>query len=121
MIELLKDSEFFCQCGCGLGFEDMDEDFIVDLRRARIISGVPYRFTSTIRCMRHNLTEEVGGSKTSSHPKGLASDIETRTSYERFRIMHGLKKVGFTRFGMYKTFIHVDGDPDKPKEMMWWK
>ncbi len=116
-IILLKDSEFSCPC-CGLGFEKMDEDFIFDLRRARTIAGVLFRFNSTIRCVEHN--KFVGGSKTSSHLKGLAADIEVRTSYERYMILHGLKKAGFTRFGIYKNCIHVDGDPDKPKELIWW-
>ena len=115
-----EEKEFYCPCGCGLGFRDMDEDFVNMIDRARGHAGVPFRHNSTIRCMKHNLSKEVGGSKTSSHPKGLADDIEVRNSYERFRILHGLKKVGFTRFGIYENFIHVDGDPDKPKELIWW-
>ena len=101
-----KESEFYCPCGCGLGFKDMDEEFADRLDVARGHAEVPFRFDSTIRCKQHN--SFVGGSKTSSHPKGLAADIEVRSSYERFRILHGLKKVGFTRFGIYENFIHVD-------------
>lgn len=116
-----KEKEFRCDCGCGLSFKDMDKDFVNGLDAARVIAGVPFVINSSIRCMKHNLSEDVGGSKTSSHPKGLAADIEIRSSYERFRILHGLKKAGFTRFGVYNTFIHVDDDPGKPKELMWWK
>jgi len=113
-----KESEFYCPC-CDLSFKDMDEDFVNDLDRARGYAGVQFRYNSTIRCKEHN-DFVGGGSKTSSHLKGLAADIEVRSSYERFRILHGLKKSGFTRFGIYKNFIHVDGDPDKPKELIWW-
>ena len=116
------EKEFYCPCGqCDLDFEDMDEDFVSDLDRARGYAKVPFKLNSSIRCMKHNLSKEVGGSKTSSHPKGIAADIECLTSYARFRILHGLKKAGFTRFGIYKKkkFIHVDGDPDKPKELIW--
>ena len=113
------EGEFFCGCGCGLGLDEMDEDFVMDLNMARSIAEVSFRLNSTIRCLKHN--KAVGGSKTSSHLKGVAADIETRNAFERFQIFHGLKKAGFTRFGIYKTFIHVDGDLDKPKKLMWWK
>jgi len=113
----LKESEFYCKCGCGLNFGDMDDGFMLDLHMARANAGVPFRFNSTIRCVEHN---KFVGSGTSSHLKGLAADIEVRSPYERFRILHGLKKAGLTRFGIYKTFIHVDGDQDKPKELIWW-
>ena len=115
-----KKSEYFCPCGkCGLGFDSMDEDFILDMDRARGYAEVPFRFTSTIRCMDHNLDKDVGGSETSSHPKGMAGDIEVRSSYERYRILYGLQKAGFRRIGIGKKFIHADNDPDKPKELMW--
>ena len=115
-----KESEFYCPCEeCDLDFYDMDEDFIYALDRARGYAEVPFILTSTIRCAAYNLKEEVGGSETSSHPKGLAGDIACITSYNRYRILYGLKKAGFTRIGIAKTFIHADQDTDKPKEMIW--
>lgn len=114
-----KKSEFYCPCGCGLGFDDMDEDLPYYLNMARGYAEVPFVLTSTIRCMKHNLSEEVGGSETSSHLKGLAIDIKCDSSYERYRMIQGLKKAGFTRIGIGKDFIHADKDPDKPKELMW--
>ncbi|MCP4673401.1 MAG: peptidase M15 [Desulfobacula sp.] len=115
-----KESEFNCPCSeCSLDFEDMDEDFVMDLDRARGYAEVPFNLTSSIRCMKHNLKKSVGGSKTSSHPKGYAADISAASSYEKFRIFHGLKKAGFNRIGIGKDFIHGDKDPDKPKELLW--
>lgn len=114
-----KESEFYCPCGCGLSFEDMDEDFIRDIDLARGHAEVPFLLSSSIRCMEHNLDPSVGGSATSSHCKGLAVDIYCILSYNRFRILHGLKKAGFTRIGIGPYFIHADNDPDKPKELIW--
>lgn len=112
-----KESEFYCRCGCGLCFEYMDEDVPRDLDRARGYAGVPFVLTSSIRCKKHNLKE--GGSETSSHLPGYAADIECLSSYARYRILHGLKKAGFTRIGIGPGFIHADKDPDKPKELIW--
>jgi len=112
-----QESEFYCQCGCGLDFDDMDEDVVRHLDIARGYAEVPFVLTSSIRCNGHNLIE--GGTKTSSHIKGLAVDIECLSSYARYRILYGLKKAGFTRIGIGKNFIHADQDPDKPKELMW--
>lgn len=115
-----EESDFYCPCReCDLDFEDMDEDLIIFLDMARGYAGVPFVITSSIRCMKHNLKKEVGGSKTSSHLKGLAVDLECFTSYNRYRILYGLRKAGFTRIGIGKDFIHVDRDFDKPKELLW--
>lgn len=118
-MKYFHESEFYCPCGCGLSFGDMDEDFVRDLDRARSYARVPFILTSSIRCMQHNLKKEVGGSETSSHPLGLAGDIECLSSYARYRILHGLEKAGFTRIGIGPNFIHADQDLDKPKELTW--
>jgi len=114
-----KESEYYCPCGCGLGFEDMDEDFVLKIDRARHYAKVPFVLTSSIRCIKHNIKE--GGSETSSHLIGLANDIKCLTSYYRYRIIYGLMKAGFTRFKIGIDFIHVDDDQDKPKELLWLK
>ena len=111
-----KESEFKC-CSCGLGFADMDFTILSRLDIARGYADVPFKITSSIRCKSHN--QEVGGKETSSHLDGLAADIFCITSYMRYRILHGLMKAGFNRFGIGKDFIHVDIDVDKPKELIW--
>jgi len=111
-----KDHEFNCKCGCGLSIDDMDEDFLYKLDRARNTAEVPFVINSAIRCTDHN--REAGGSKTSSHPKGCAVDIKAEHSFYRFRIVTGLVKAGITRLVIYPTFVHCDDDPDKPTELM---
>ena len=61
----------------------------------------------------------VGGTKTSSHLKGYAIDVSCDNSADRFRLIEVLMLVGFNRLGIAKTFIHVDNDPDKSKNVIW--
>ncbi len=107
------EAEFFCNCGCDLCFDDMDVDFIIRIDQARGHAGVPFILTSTVRCKDHNAV--IGASKTSSHPEGLAVDIESKSSYDRYRILYGLMKAGIPRIGISKKSIHADQDQNKPK------
>jgi len=116
-MKYFKEHEFSCQCGCGKGYEDMDEDFLFKLDRARGIAGVPFKLNSAFRCWKHN--KEVGGSENSSHPEGCAVDIACTNSYKRFKIITALLEVGFNRIGIDDKFLHCDDDPAKPKELIW--
>lgn len=107
--------EFSCPC---CGEVQMDYEQIEMLDEARELAGVPFKVNSGYRCKKHN--ENVGGSPNSSHPKGYATDIAVRDSESRFKILKALLEVGFTRIGVYKTFIHCDNDPDKPQGVCWY-
>lgn len=109
--------EFRCSCGCGLGFDSMNSVFINKLDSAREYANTSFKINSSIRCAKHNKDE--GGSKTSSHLMGLAVDISTPTSREKYKILMGLIHAGFNRFGIGSNFIHVDNDKDKPEELIW--
>lgn len=112
--------EFECVCkyDCGKGFAQMDAEFLEKLQWARTLSNCPYDLSSAIRCERHNRDE--GGLENSSHVNGFAVDIRTPNSRIRFRVLYGLIKAGFTRIGVYKTFIHVDADDSKVPEVVWY-
>ena len=116
-MKYFKEREFGCHGGCGKGYEDMDEDFLFKLDRARGIAGVPFKLNSAFRCWKHN--KEVGGSENSSHPEGCAVDIACTNSYKRFKIITALLEVGFNRIGIDDKFLHCDDDPAKPKELIW--
>ena len=78
-----KKRVFACRCGCGLN--EMDNEHLIMLYRARKIAKIPMVVTSGCRCTIHN--KSVGGSKTSSHlvttsKKCCATDIEC---YESIR------------------------------------
>ena len=105
-----KPEEFKCKCGynCGLGYDDMDTEFIDLINAARTIARTPFIINSAIRCMKHN--KDVGSTSTSSHLKGLAVDIAYSSSNQCFRIVEALLHVGITRIGLGKNFIHCDID-----------
>lgn len=109
-----SDLELKCKC-CGQ--LEMEHSFMRDLHEARKIAQTPMAINSGFRCLTHNAA--IGGSISSSHILGLAVDIKTVGSRERFVILNALIEVGFTRIGIAKTFIHVDGDAEKNPMVMW--
>lgn len=117
LMKYFRPHEFECKCyKCGLGFAAMDVDFLDRLDMARMYADYPFILTSAIRCEAHN--KDVGGLDNSAHLRGLGADIETKSSYARFKVLYGLVKAGFKRIIIYKTFIHVDDDPSKPQEIV---
>lgn len=96
--------------------EQMNEDFMRMLDKARDIAGIPFVLNSAYR----NESWEVAMGRTgkSSHTKGVAVDIKCICSYERLIIVRSLLDVGFSRIGIYDMFIHVDSDTSKV-ECMW--
>lgn len=66
-----KDSEFTCECGCGLNLEKDGIKRIADEIREHF--GKPAIITSGTRCAKHN--KEVGGVSNSYHMTGNAIDI----------------------------------------------
>lgn len=99
--------------------DNMEERFLDSLHHARIIAGIPFVINSGYRSPAHNAA--VGGVVNSSHVKGWAADIAIRSTSDRYRVLSALIRVGFDRLGIYKTFIHVDCDPDKPESVIWYK
>jgi hypothetical protein len=95
----------------------MVPEFLEKLQWARTLSDCPYGLSSACRCKDHN--RDVGGLDNSSHLNGLAVDIKTPNARIRFQVLYGLIKAGFTRIGIYKSFIHVDGDESKPQKVCW--
>jgi len=116
-IEYFKQQEFDCKCGCNTN--NISEKLVRQLNNARFISGYSFKINSACRCENHNVS--VGGSLDSSHKKGLAVDIAVVNSDMRYSILSTLIECGFSRIGIYKNFIHVDIDDDKPQDVIWYK
>lgn len=113
------DPKIACQCGeCGLGFDDMDRTFMLELDGARENAGVPFRITSGIRCPDHNQAVSNTGAN-GPHTTGKAVDIAATGSRERFKILEALLDYGFHRIGVGSTFIHVDDDESKDPQVVW--
>lgn len=109
-----KKEEFSCKC-CGLN--NISENLLEKLDQAREIASIPFHVNDGTRCPKHN--KEVEGEPDSAHLFGFAVDISAKTSREKFLIISALVKVGFTRIGVYKTFVHADIDPQKPQSVVW--
>jgi len=108
------DGEFKCPC-CDK--EKMSRDFIAKLQTARQAADIPFHINSGWRCQNRN--KKVGGAENSSHLTGHAADIRATDSQKRFAIVNALRKAGFERIGVAKTFIHVDDDAGKTQRVMW--
>jgi hypothetical protein len=107
--------EFDCKGGEGKG-ENMSDDFICLLDDARELAGIPFKITSGYRTEEYNkrlMDYGFQASITSSHLKGLAADIEVKSSEDRFRIIGALVSVGIYRIGIGKDFMPgiVTGKP----------
>ena len=89
----------------------MNKEFLFKLDEARMLAGTPFKITSGYRTEAHN--KKVGGVKGSSHTKGCAVDIAVNSGLQRSAIVCALAKVGFTRIGIAKTFVHCDLDKEK--------
>lgn len=120
-LEHFQPWEFECHCGyCGLGFKDMNPQFLRRLDLAREYADVKFNLSSAIRCPEHN--REVGGVTDSAHLRGYAVDIKIFNSPHRYRVIYGLYRAGFNRVGLYRhlpNLIHVDTDPTKAPNVIW--
>lgn len=68
--------EFQCQCKkCEA--QMIDTELVEKLQRIRDVLGVPLKITSGYRCIVHNASKAVGGSRTSKHLYGFAADWRT--------------------------------------------
>ena len=79
-------------------------DFLNRLQAARTAAGKPFRINSAHRSFYHNWL--VGGAPASEHLR-LAIDIDLR-GHDRHELKNILREVGFTGFGYYNSFIHID-------------
>tara|TARA_R100001463_G_scaffold1559_3_gene6814 strand:- start:1056 stop:1469 length:414 start_codon:yes stop_codon:yes gene_type:complete len=110
-----KKSEFTCKCGCGETV--VNDELLYMLDRARDFAKIPFVISSGYRCPNHPESKK---NPTSSHIKGLAVDIECKDSNTRAIMMDALVYAEFERFGLHKSFIHVDIDVvDKVSPVIW--
>lgn len=79
------------------------------LQSARHVIQKPFIINSAHRSIEHN--KDVGGRPNSAHLQ-IAFDISLH-KHDRNQLRRVLGNCGFTRFGLYQTFIHVDTRPHK--------
>jgi len=106
--ENFSPSEFGMHCRC-CGEFYLCEQSLDMLQKARTLAGKPFHLNSGHRCGIHNA--RVGGAPLSMHKK-LAFDISL-TGHDKYELLKVLKEAGFTTFGFYKSFIHIDIRPNR--------
>jgi len=79
-------------------------DFLNALQAARHDVGRPFHVLSAHRCSLHNA--RIGGAPLSHHLK-LAVDISL-LGHDKARLLAGCRRAGFSGFGFYSTFLHID-------------
>lgn len=102
-----------CTPPCSLS--DMNKDFLYKLQI--VYEKIPFHINSAYRSKEWEIAHKRSGS--SSHVKGLAVDIHYRNSRELALLVSNFLAVGISRFGIAKTFLHVDADPDKVSPCIW--
>ncbi len=95
-----------CPC-CGEFF--LDESTMTRLQAARDAAGRAFRINSGHRCSIRNAL--VGGAPLSQH-KRIAFDIAL-AGHEPAALLEACRGAGFTTFGFYATFLHVDTRPGR--------
>ena len=114
-LKYFKKSEFTCKCGCGETV--ISDELLLQLDRARGFAGIPFKINSGYRCENHPESKK---KPPSSHIAGLAADIECKDSNTRAIMMDALVYAEFERYGLHKSFIHVDIDYNsKPSPAIW--
>lgn len=105
--------EFECSCGCGRA--EMDPAFVALLDRLRGLVGRPLTITSGFRCSSYD--QKYGGK--GNHNTGLAADLATANSTERYELVLLAAFMGIDRIGVGRDFVHLDMVPHKPHPVLW--
>lgn len=95
----------------GDGLIVVDEKSLDCLQTMRNSIGAPLIINSGYRSAAYN--KSVGGAQNSQHMKGKAFDIRITPSVSREAIHEHAKRAGFSGFGDYNTFVHVDTGPSR--------
>lgn len=100
-----KPSEIACK---GDGSLLVDPEALDKLQEVRQRLGKPMRLNSAYRSPAHN--KAIGGSPNSQHLQGKAFDVALN-GITRTELLKAAKAAGFTGFGQYDTFMHIDTGP----------
>lgn len=113
-------AEFACGCGCGT--DNVSRLLVTRLQAMRELLGRPIVVSSGCRCREHNRAE--GGKPDSAHLSsrlefGEAADLAAPTGGDRYALVKAALAAGITRIGIGASFVHVDVDGGKEREVLW--
>lgn len=104
-----------------INWDKVDENALLMLDNARGYAKVPFVITSSYRTVEKDKT--LGGGVGFPHTEEpcTAFDILATTSQQRFAIIAGCIKAGFTRIGINvkNNHIHVDASKKLPNNVFW--
>lgn len=80
-------------------------EVVLDKLQAMRTALGPLHILSAYRCPLHNA--RVGGAPLSAHKFGKAVDISL-SGLDKFALLDEAQRAGFSGFGFYGTFLHVD-------------
>lgn len=103
--------EFECPCGCTA--QMIDRELVEKMQALRDKLGKKVKVTSGYRCVKHNASKDVGGSKQSRHLYGIAADWRTdNRSVNPVALGILAQKAGFGGIGIYwhskAAIVHTD-------------
>jgi uncharacterized protein YcbK (DUF882 family) len=98
-------------------WKEMNPELLQKLEKLSALYGSKLRVTSGYRSPAHNAS--VGGASNSAHLRGYAVDIYTGSYENNIKLGRLAKTLGFKRFGVGSTFIHLDIDPNLTQNAVW--
>lgn len=97
--------------------EGMNKELLQIIDKARDLFGKPIYINSGMRTIERNAL--IGGKSNSSHLRGYAIDVACENSRDRFRLIELFLLLGINRIGIADSFIHIDNDPEKDRDVIW--
>ncbi len=107
----------FQRCSPPCSLQDMKQEFMDILDKVRETAGIPLIINSAHRSTQHE--KKQGRTGASTHTLGCAADIKAADSRTRFLIVDAAIKLGVTRIGIAKTYIHIDTSEKHDKQVIW--
>ena len=114
-------AELACRCGCGLGHELMDTDFMDYIQTVRTETGIIMRVTSAVRCDNHDNGQGGARAHTVQAYSGKCHALDINVwgkdydtldrifSRDGFITGRGAKQHGPTNH----RFMHIDNHPEE--------
>lgn len=96
--------------------EDLNQELLIKLEQASIISEIDYVITSGFRPGVDGVDH---GIKNGPHMTHKAADLRCNDSTTRYKILYGLFKAGFKRIGLNSIHIHADCSEEHPQNVFW--
>ena len=105
------------KCPCGTCEVKPTVRLLDVLDACREEAGVPFVINSGPRCWHHN--KLIGGAEYSEHVDGEAADVRCRNSKDRYKILQAAHKMGVSRIGVAKGFIHLGVSDTHTPYVVW--